>query len=158
MKHKEKGRQGPRLPGYEVEYLLFGALLAYGNRLQVLGDGVYHEVTTKQWFLLACLELFETPPTLGDLACAMGCSHQNAKQLASRLAQKGYVVLQRDSTDARRILVTPGPASEGLRRKYHEKQAAFIQRLFAGVSKQDAAVALAVVQKIDKNVKTMQEG
>lgn len=90
MNKREKGGQAPRLPAYRAEYLLFGALLAYGNRLQALGDGFYREVTTKQWFLLACLELFEAPPTLGELADAMGCSHQNTKQLALKLAAKQY--------------------------------------------------------------------
>ena len=37
--NKRKGGQAPRLPAYRAEYLLFGALLAYGNRLQALGDG-----------------------------------------------------------------------------------------------------------------------
>ena len=97
MKENKGGGQAPRMPAYGAEYLLFGALLAYGNRLQVLGDGFYTEVTTKQWFLLACLELFEAPPTLGEVAGAMGCSHQNAKQLALKLAQKGYVLLRRDA-------------------------------------------------------------
>lgn len=111
MKENVKSGLALRMPAYGAEYLLFGALLAYGNRLQVLGDGFYTEVTTKQWFLLACLELFEAPPTLGEVAGAMGCSHQNAKQLALKLAQKGYVLLRRDAADARRTRVLPGPAA-----------------------------------------------
>lgn len=111
MKENVKSGQALRMPAYGAECLLFGALLAYGNRLQVLGDGFYTEVTTKQWFLLACLELFEAPPTLGEVAGAMGCSHQNAKQLALKLAQKGYVLLRRDAADARRTRVLPGPAA-----------------------------------------------
>lgn len=41
MNKREKDGQAPRLPAYRAEYLLFGALLAYGNRLQALGDGFY---------------------------------------------------------------------------------------------------------------------
>ena len=58
--------------------------------------------------LLACLELFEAPPTLGELADALGCSHQNTKQLALKLAAKRYVRLVRDEADARRTRVVPG--------------------------------------------------
>ena len=39
MKENVKSGQALRMPAYGAECLLFGALLAYGNRLQVLGDG-----------------------------------------------------------------------------------------------------------------------
>ena len=158
MKENEGGRQAPRMPAYGAEYLLFGALLAYGNRLQTLGDGFYTEVTTKQWFLLACLELFETPPTLGEVAGAMGCSHQNVKQLALKLAQKGYVLFRRDAADARRTRVLPGPACAALRDNYLQKQQAFILALFAGVPLKDIKAALDVIAKLDENMRIMQEG
>ena len=154
MKENVKSGQALRMPAYGAECLLFGALLAYGNRLQVLGDGFYTEVTTKQWFLLACLELFEAPPTLGEVAGAMGCSHQNAKQLALKLAQKGYVLLRRDAADARRTRVLPGP----LRENYRQKQQAFMQALFAGVPQKDIKAALDVIAKLDENMRAMQEG
>ena len=158
MKENVKSGQALRMPAYGAECLLFGALLAYGNRLQVLGDGFYTEVTTKQWFLLACLELFEAPPTLGEVAGAMGCSHQNAKQLALKLAQKGYVLLRRDAADARRTRVLPGPAAAALRETYRQKQQAFMQALFAGVPQKDIKAALDVIAKLDENMRAMQEG
>ena len=158
MNKREKGGQAPRLPAYRAEYLLFGALLAYGNRLQALGDGFYREVTTKQWFLLACLELFEAPPTLGELADAMGCSHQNTKQLALKLAAKQYVRLVRDEADARRTRVVPGPACTALREHYREKQGTVMQALFAGVPQADLAAALKVIWKLGENMQAMQEG
>ncbi len=158
MKENVKSGLALRMPAYGAEYLLFGALLAYGNRLQVLGDGFYTEVTTKQWFLLACLELFEAPPTLGEVAGAMGCSHQNAKQLALKLAQKGYVLLRRDAADARRTRVLPGPAAAALQENYRQKQRAFMQALFAGVPQKDIKAALDVIAKLDENMRAMQEG
>ena len=44
------------LKNYPAPYVLFGALLAMGNRLQAAGDRFYDEITTKQWFVLAVLE------------------------------------------------------------------------------------------------------
>ena len=40
------------LKNYPAPYVLFGALLALGNRLQAAGDRFYDEITTKQWFCL----------------------------------------------------------------------------------------------------------
>lgn len=51
------------LKNYPAPYVLFGSLLAMGNRLQAAGDRFYDEITTKQWFVLAVLETFSAPPT-----------------------------------------------------------------------------------------------
>ena len=40
------------LKNYPAPYVLFGSLLAMGNRLQAAGDRFYDEITTKQWFVL----------------------------------------------------------------------------------------------------------
>ena len=90
------------LKNYPAPYVLFGALLAMGNRLQAAGDRFYDEITTKQWFVLAVLENFSAPPTLGELARGVGSSHQNVKQLVLKLQQKGYVALAQDGRDARK--------------------------------------------------------
>ena len=89
------------LKNYPAPYVLFGALLAMGNRLQAAGDRFYDEITTKQWFVLAVLETFSAPPTLGELARGVGSSHQNVKQLVLKLQQKGYVALAQDGREAR---------------------------------------------------------
>ena len=60
------------LKNYPAPYVLFGSLLAMGNRLQAAGDRFYDEITTKQWFVLAVLETFSAPPTLGELARGVG--------------------------------------------------------------------------------------
>ena len=90
------------LKNYPAPYVLFGSLLAMGNRLQAAGDRFYDEITTKQWFVLAVLETFSAPPTLGELARGVGSSHQNVKQLVLKLQQKGYVALAQDGRDADR--------------------------------------------------------
>ena len=45
------------LKNYPAPYVLFGSLLAMGNRLQAAGDRFYDEITTKQWFVLAVWEV-----------------------------------------------------------------------------------------------------
>ena len=84
------------------------------------------------------------------------CWH--VKQLALKLAQKGYVLFRRDAADARRTRVLPGPACAALRENYLQKQQAFIHALFAGVPQKDIKAALDVIAKLDENMRAMQEG
>lgn len=41
------------------KYALFGLFFAFHNRLQAVGDSFYEEITCKQFFLLACMNLYQ---------------------------------------------------------------------------------------------------
>jgi len=48
----------------DAKYALFGLFFAFNNRLQTVGDMFYEEITCKQFFLLACMNLYtEEAPT-----------------------------------------------------------------------------------------------
>ena len=72
---------------------LFGLLFAFMNRLQAAGDAFYKEITCKQFFLLACMNLYQDEaPTANEMAETMGCSRQNVKEILNSLAKKGIIV------------------------------------------------------------------
>ena len=77
---------------YDDEFLMFGLLFVLGNKLQVIGDSFYEEITSKQWFVLVMLGVLGDNPTLNELSEGMGSSHQNVKQLLVKLQEKGYVL------------------------------------------------------------------
>ena len=82
---------------------LFGLLFSFMNRLQSVGDLFYEEITCKQFFLLACMNLYkDEPPTANELAETMGCSRQNVKQILDSLEKKGLLVLKQDENDRRK--------------------------------------------------------
>ena len=57
------------------QFGLFGLFFAFMNRLQAAGDSFYDEITCKQFFLLACMNLYpDEAPTANELAETMGCS------------------------------------------------------------------------------------
>ena len=88
-------------------YALFGLLFALQNRLQAVGDTFYEEITCKQFFLMACMNLFqEEAPTVQDLAQVMGSSHQNVKQIINKLEQKGFVSVAPDEEDRRKLRIS----------------------------------------------------
>lgn len=90
---------------------IFGALLVVANKMDTLLERtlIKHNVTSKQWFLLLVLfNLFEKPPTIKEVAKEMGSSHQNVKQVALKLEEKGMLKLEKDKKDLRatRLILT----------------------------------------------------
>ena len=85
------------------KYALFGLFFAFHNRLQAVGDSFYDEITCKQFFLLACMNLYpDEAPTANELARSMGCSRQNVKEILNSLEKKQLVHLAVDSKDKSR--------------------------------------------------------
>ena len=144
------------LKNYPAPYVLFGSLLAMGNRLQAAGDRFYDEITTKQWFVLAVLENFSAPPTLGELARGVGSSHQNVKQLVLKLQQKGYVALAQDGRDARKNRVHRTPKCAELPEKYGARQQEFMRALYTGIRADEAEQAAGVLARMLQNLEKMQ--
>ena len=86
----------------ERRYFLFGLLNAFTNRLQAEGNLFFEEISWKQCFAMICIQMFEQPPTLKELAQVMGSSHQNVKQLLLKLQDASYVNLLEDEKDKRK--------------------------------------------------------
>lgn len=142
-----------RIPDYSDPYLLFGLLFMTNNRLQVLGDAFYEEITAKQWFVLAMLDVFgQKAPTIGELAQQMGSSHQNVKQLVEKLVHKGYLQILRDASDRRKLRVYTTPSCTALCRQYQHRQEVFMQDLFAGIHPNDLHSAVEVLLQLQENM------
>ena len=123
------------LCGVEPAYQVFGLLFLVGTRLEAIGDSgqCLGELTTRQWFMLLNLRMFfEEPPTLTQLAEAMGTSRQNAKAIAEKLAKKGFISLKRDARDARALRIEVLKKADDYERQNGQKNDAFL-RAFMGV-------------------------
>ncbi|MBU5439435.1 hypothetical protein KQI42_15565 [Tissierella sp. MSJ-40] len=98
-----------KIENIDERYRIFGMLFLLSTKLETIGNSFLGELTTKQWFFMLTLtNFFDTPPTLSQLAAQMGTSHQNAKQLAVKLQDKGFLKIERDVQDNRilRLIVT----------------------------------------------------
>lgn len=123
------------LCGVEPAYQVFGLLFLVGTRLEAIGDSgqCLGELTTRQWFMLLNLRMFfEEPPTLTQLAEAMGTSRQNAKAIAEKLAKKGFIALKRDARDARALRIEVLKKADDYELQNGQKNDAFL-RAFMGV-------------------------
>ena len=134
-------------------YALFGLLFALQNRLQAVGDTFYDEITCKQFFLMACMNLFQgEAPTVQELAQVMGSSHQNVKQILNKLEQKGFVKVEPDEEDRRKLRISLTEYAALTGEKYRLKEEEFMTGLFDGVEEEEAKQAFLALSKMEANL------
>ena len=139
------------------KYALFGLFFAFHNRLQAVGDSFYEEITCKQFFLLACMNLYpEEAPTANELAKTMGCSRQNVKEILNSLEKKQFVRLETDESDKRKKRVYLTEQAKLMGAKYRQKEVEFLRHLYEGVSNEEVDSAYSIISKIEDNLKKME--
>ena len=138
---------------------VFGAVLIVANRMDTLLERELkqYDVTSKQWFLSIVLDsLFENPPTIKEVAREMGSSHQNVKQVALKLEQKGLLKMEKDKSDARATRLALTEKSDLFWASMEEKAVAFTQCLFEGIEKEDLSRTRTVLGKMRSNLVEME--
>lgn len=138
------------------KYALFGLFFAFHNRLQAAGDAFYEEITCKQFFLMACMNLFqEEAPTANDLAKTMGCTRQNVKEILNSLEKKKLIRLEVDARDRRKQRVYLTEDALIFSEKYREKEESFLRYLYDGITDEEVARTYDVLSRIETNLKEM---
>ncbi len=139
------------------KYALFGLFFAFHNRLQAVGDSFYEEITCKQFFLLACMNLYpEEAPTANELAKTMGCTRQNVKEILNSLEKKQFVRLETDESDKRKKRVYLTEQAKLMGAKYRQKEVEFLVHLYEGVSDGEVDSAYSIISRIEDNLKRME--
>ena len=143
----------------DAEFIL-GSLFLAANRLQTLLDREFEPcgMTAKQWFLSIVIGgAFDDPPTLSAAAAAMGSTHQNVKQVALKLKEKGFLEIVDDAEDGRavrlRLTEQSGQFWMGLQRRGEE----FMADMYQGLDQQELAALRAALGKIMANISKMDE-
>lgn len=135
------------------QFGLFGLLFAFMNRLQAAGDSFYEEITCKQWFLLACMNLYsKEAPTANDLAETMGCSRQNVKEILNALVKKEILVLKQDDNDKRKQRIYLTAKQKRLAKKYQNKEMDFLELLYKGISDDEIRNVFQIISRMEKNL------
>ena len=135
------------------QFGLFGLLFAFMNRLQAAGDSFYEEITCKQWFLLACMNLYpKEMPTANDLAETMGCSRQNVKEILNALVKKEILVLKQDDNDKRKQRIYFTSKQKKLAKKYQNKEMDFLKLLYKDISEKEIRSVFKIISKMEKNL------
>ena len=140
------------MPGVTAQQYLFAQVNALANRLQMVGDRLFEELTWKQWFALVCVLSFPEAPGLMEAAERMGTTHQNMKQLLLRLEKAGFVQLVQDPADRRRTVIQAGEATPRLEAKYGARTTAIMQALFEGISPEETQTTIRTLTRMESNL------
>ncbi|NFB82757.1 MarR family transcriptional regulator [Clostridium botulinum] len=132
-------------------------LFLLSNKLEALGNNFLGELTTKQWFfMLILMNFFKEPPTLSELALEMGTSHQNAKQIAIKLEEKGFLVVKKDTKDKRVLRLTPTNKIEKYVKLRKDKDHFFIEKFFNVLTKEEVKNIYGSFTKLLDNIKVIE--
>ncbi len=141
-----------RLENIDDRYAIYGMVFSLSNRIQMLGDREFDNITLKQQFLMIALELFDEPPTLKEMGELIGCSYQNVKRMAVHLQKEGYLDMVQDAKDKRKLLLINTGKAEKMAELSGEKIADFMSILYRDIPQQDLRVVLSTLKKMDQNL------
>ncbi len=149
-----------RLEDISDREYIFGIILVAANKMDTLLDRTLrkYNLTSKQWFLLlVVMSLFDTPPTLNEVARQMGSSHQNVKQLALKLQDKEMLYLEKDSQDLRVTRIVTGEKSTAFWREIAPEGMAFMKDFFAEIDDEAMMRARQFLAQIMNNLNRMED-
>ena len=139
---------------------IFGGVQVVANQMDTLLERELKEynLTTKQWLLTIVVQnIFDHDPTLKEVAKSMGSSHQNVKQVALKLEQKGFVVMEKDPHDARITRIKLTDAVDSFGTESQQKSERFTEKLFDGISDEELAMTRSVIEKLLANLEKMNQ-
>ena len=148
-----------KIESLKDQKFVFGSVQIVANKMNTLLERELKEydITSKQWFLTVVIEnSFDKPPTIKEAAKAMGSSHQNVKQVALKLEQKGLVSLEKDKRDARVTRIRLTEQSYKFSEALQAKAAIFTGNLFMGIDEDEMSKARTVLYKMMSNLAQME--
>ena len=137
---------------------IFGGVQVVANQMDTLLERELkeHNLTTKQWLLTIVVQnIFDHDPTIKEVAKGMGSSHQNVKQVALKLQQKGFVVMEKDPKDARITRIKLTDAIDSFGKESQQKSELFTEKLFDGITAEELAMTRSALEKLLANLEAM---
>lgn len=132
---------------------IFGAIFFLDTRIQNVGDKLFTEITTKQWFLLISIIMSGVKsPTLTEVSKIIGYSRQNVKKLAVHLENAGLVELKKDVNDSRVLRVTLTEKCFKYFESRKEKEDEFIEKLYEGITDEEINMTCSFMEKLERNI------
>lgn len=134
---------------------IFGSLFGLANKLQVLLDKELsvHDITAKQWFLsIVIANLFDEPPTINEVARAIETSHQNVKQVALKLQEKGFLDIKGDERDGRALRLSLTQKSDDFWNSTQKQSSELIDSVFKGLDEEQMAMLRSSLNQISINI------
>lgn len=108
-------------------------------------------ITTKQWLLLVILgNVFDHDPSMQEMAEAMSTTHQNVKQLATRLQDSGFLKIERDPNNKRILRLKFTEQCYKYWEKRDEPDIESITNLFKVLDDEEIKSLFSIMNKLEK--------
>ncbi len=109
-------------------------------------------ITTKQWLMLVIIgNAFEHDPSMQEVAEAMSTTHQNVKQLASRLQDSGFLKIERDPNNKRILRLKFTQQCYKYWEKRDEADIKSITNLFHVLDDEEVKSLFGIMNKLEKS-------
>jgi len=135
---------------------IFASIFILGNRIQTAYEKEQGDLTMKQWLMLAMLGVCPQPHTLTNVGAYMGCSRQNAKQLAMALSKKGYVRLVLGAQNS--VHIEMAEKVVGHEQQMGKRYAEVLHLLFSDFSETELAQFYQLYHKLYTGVERIEKG
>ncbi|MCP4134781.1 MAG: MarR family transcriptional regulator [bacterium] len=130
---------------------IFGFIFLLEKRWEYIADRELapRGLTTKQWLMLAVIvHLFDSAPTIQEVAAQLNSSHQNVKAMALLLEKQGLLSIERDPLDRRKLRLYTTEENERFWEQSTEKDLAFITGLLDGLSMEEIDLLHMLIMKV----------
>lgn len=108
------------------------------------------QVTTKQWLMMIVIaSAFQNPPSMQEVADAMSTTHQNVKQLASRLEDRGFMKIERDPNNRRILRLKETDECKKYWEKRTPEDIKSITSLFKGLEDSEVKALFEIMGKLE---------
>ena len=108
-------------------------------------------ITTKQWLMLIVISsAFDHNPSMQEVADAMSITHQNVKQLATRLETTGFIKIERDPKNKRILRLKVTEKSNEYWESRAEEHAKSIATYFKDLDDQEITSLFQIMGKLEK--------
>jgi DNA-binding MarR family transcriptional regulator len=109
------------------------------------------QITTKQWLMMIVIEnAFNHDPSMQEVADALSTTHQNVKQLAIRLEDRGFLKIERDPDNRRILRLRTTDESRDYWEKRSPEDLRSIAALFEGLEDGEVKSLFEIMIKMEK--------
>lgn len=134
---------------------IFGKIFFLSNRLEYLGDNELRKdgLTTKQWQLIAVTgKYFTYPPSVSEVAEVLSTTHQNIKQIALKLHEKGFISIEKDEKDRRVLRLRLTEKNREYWESKSDEDIEFINSLFSALTEKEIQELYILLNKLEENI------
>ncbi len=133
--------------------MTFGNMLIVANRIQSKGDGLFCDLSLKQWFLLIIISnMPETDLSINRIAEVNGTTRQNVRKMLELMRTKGYVELLQGKNDARTLDVQLTDKTREFLKANEELGILYTRQLFEGINEEQLDTVNNVCNKLFSNL------